>query len=849
MTKGVFALILLTVTGVMAAADAGDKHVFAHYMTCFSAPSDFYEREIELAKSYGIDGFALNCGEWRKFDKSPEGAPTRYVTNADALFEAGKKLNNNFVFFMSPDFAGPDIAKETMRNVGDMYRRYYRHPNLFRYQGKAFMSGYTGRTSDYKAVAEALRGEGLEMLVVPQTSLPYHPMAWSPEAARKLLSEPAVDGLGHFACDGTVGDLIDKNRVGQREALLAGKLFLAGVAPSYNSPNRRDFQGMAGVDAMWRGLTADGDKLVEIITWNDYGEDSNLMPYRWNQTKDITGMDREQFNRDEAFLDFFQYCINRFKTGVAPQIKQDRLYVTARTRKKDVTKIWNEKTQSWDDQRFTSWPSDQIHDDVQDKLYLTAMLIAPAKLTVKTGNAVNTFDLAAGVQHVSVDFAPGTPEMKLERDGKIIFDLADRRSIIDEVNQINSVKGKHQISREWTSGVASGPVVAKFDAANAKLDQVGQVSGNLYFADGKEAQALWQLPAGIAGKTYSFMIAFANPGKDDARLTLRFTVPGKDYQFQQCYFPVFLPPTGGEVKNTAFLFTIPAGAGSMSLNWEKCADNFNDRGDVSVGSIQLTELQHFTPNLERQNVWAVIPGGTFAMKDNGNVTVSDFAVNKYEVTNREFEEFMPAHRERRDSFSWRDNDPVIYVSWLDAAKYCNFLSAQYGLSKAYDEKTWKINREADGFRLPTEAEWEYVATGRGENRRYPWGDANPETKHGNVAAEPLSLNILSRQPVGAGVTPVGSYSAGASRDGVMDLFGNVAEWCSDTYLPYVDGDKKDFLEEGKSPHRSIRGSSFGYYNSQLVNTAREFNNPGYPGYVYIGLRLALPMTGYQKISH
>ncbi len=848
MTRGTLFLMSLAITGAVAAGEVADKHVFAHYMTCFTSPSDFYEREIELAQSYGIDGFALNCGEWRKFDKSPEGTPTRYVSNADNLFAAAKKLDTVFVFFMSPDFAGPDIAKETMRNVGDMYRRYYRHPNLFRHQGKAFMSGYAGRTSDYKVVAEALRGEGLEMVVVPQTSLPYHPMAWSPEVARKLLSEPAVDGLGHFACDGTVGDLIDKNRVGKREALLAGKLFLSGVAPSYNSPNRRDFQGMAGVDAMWQGITADGNDLVEIITWNDYGEDSNLMPYRWNQTKDITGMDREQFNRDEAFLDFFQYCILRFKIGVAPQITQDRLYMTCRTRKKDVTKIWNEKTQSWDDQRFTSWPSDQLHDDVQDKIYLTAMLTAPAKLTVKTGSSVKTFDLAAGVQHVNMDFEPGTPEVKLERGGQVVFDLVNRRSIIGEVNQINSVKGKHQISREWTTGVAAGPVVAKFDAANAKLDQVELRDGKLYFADGKAAQALWELPAGIAGKTYSFTVNFANPGKDDARLTLRFAVPGKDYQFQQCYFPVFLPPTGGAVKSTAFLFTIPAGASTMSLALDKTADNFDDRGNVCIGSVALTELKHFAPNVERQNAWAVIPGGTFAMKDNGNVAVSGFALNRYEVTNREFEEFMPAHRERRDSFSWRDNDPVIYVSWQDAAKYCNFLSKKYGLIEAYDEKTWKVNRAADGFRLPTEAEWEYVATGRGENRIYPWGNTPPESRHGNVAAEPLSLNTLSRQPVGAGVTPVGSYPAGVSRDGVMDLFGNVAEWCSDTYLPYASGDKQDFLEEGKSPHRSIRGSSFGYYNSQLVNTAREFNNPGYPGYVYIGLRLALPMAGYQKIS-
>ena len=216
------------------------------------------------------------------------------------------------------------------------------------------------------------------------------------------------------------------------------------------------------------------------------------------------------------------------------------------------------------------------------------------------------------------------------------------------------------------------------------------------------------------------------------------------------------------------------------------------------------------------------------------------------MTNAEYERFFPEHRERRDSFSWRDRDPVIYVSWTDAARYCNRLSAEKGLKPAYDEQSWQLIPDADGFRLPSEAQWEYVATGRGAHRRYPWGDEPPARKHANLPPDPLGLDPYTRSGAGSGTTPAGSFPAGASRDGVLDLAGNVSEWCTDTYLDERPRSGRNPVETGASPYRSIRGSSFGYYNSDAENTAREFNHPGYPGYIYIGFRVALPEAGLKK---
>ena len=96
------------------------------------------------------------------------------------------------------------------------------------------------------------------------------------------------------------------------------------------------------------------------------------------------------------------------------------------------------------------------------------------------------------------------------------------------------------------------------------------------------------------------------------------------------------------------------------------------------------------------------------------------------------------------------------------------------------------------------------------------------------------------------VTPVGSYEKGASRDGVMDLAGNVAEWCSDAYGPYDPTAAKDPLNEQEERYKVIRGGSWGYYNYSQRVTDREFNTPVYPGFIYVGMRVVLPQPDGNK---
>ncbi len=300
----------------------------------------------------------------------------------------------------------------------------------------------------------------------------------------------------------------------------------------------------------------------------------------------------------------------------------------------------------------------------------------------------------------------------------------------------------------------------------------------------------------------------------------------------QCYFmSVFLPPTNGEVRTTSFLWTLDDSVAALRLAHDEAVLgktdpdwwSYADHGNAKIVKIELVRSQLFRSEPRKNTLPELV-----------NLPGCGFSMGKYEVTNAEFEAFMPEHRAYRSAYSWRGREPVIYVNWFEAARYCNFLSRKHNLTPAYNEKDWTRNPVANGFRLPTEAEWECAASGRGENRPYPWGKEAPTAKHGNFDLDALSISPVVRAQAGGGVTIVGSFPAGASRDGIMDLAGNVAEWCDDYYHP-------DPAHQGKpSPYRSIRGGSWGYYGKSQRVRDREFNNPGYPGYIYLGFRVVLP---------
>jgi serine/threonine protein kinase len=172
-----------------------------------------------------------------------------------------------------------------------------------------------------------------------------------------------------------------------------------------------------------------------------------------------------------------------------------------------------------------------------------------------------------------------------------------------------------------------------------------------------------------------------------------------------------------------------------------------------------------------------IPGGSFVMgrdvsKDvpleqtpSHQVMVKTFFLSRYEITNKQYQEFV-RKTNYRSPLGWVGTDfpngaedlPVVNVTWEDAQYYCQWLS--------------KVKKES--YRLPTEEEWEYAASGT-ENRLYPWGN---DLEKGNTVYSDTSLGVTA---------PINSSTLASDKSpfGIIGLSGNVSEWTADSYRPYA----------------------------------------------------------------
>jgi iron(II)-dependent oxidoreductase len=217
-----------------------------------------------------------------------------------------------------------------------------------------------------------------------------------------------------------------------------------------------------------------------------------------------------------------------------------------------------------------------------------------------------------------------------------------------------------------------------------------------------------------------------------------------------------------------------------------------------------------------------IPGGAFQMGRSDSlpteapphqVTVQAFSMDKTEVTNAEYSQFV-RETNHAPPQQWgsvkapvgQELVPVSNVSYEDAIAFA----------------AWRSKRDGVTYRLPTEEEWEYAARNGDKDNLYPWGNT---WQPGRAATQEAGVNKEQ---------PVGTYPQGGNRWGVQDLIGNVWEWTSTRASLYPGSPLK--LPEVQKDWMVARGGSYGSQANKISATMRDWFAPNYKNQV-LGFRL------------
>lgn len=278
---------------------------------------------------------------------------------------------------------------------------------------------------------------------------------------------------------------------------------------------------------------------------------------------------------------------------------------------------------------------------------------------------------------------------------------------------------------------------------------------------------------------------------------------------------------------------LPSGTGKHIV-WDAGAENF------SLDGSYLYRVYADDGSSPPPENFVLVEGGTF---NNGtsDVTISSFYIDKYELTQAGYQAVMGSNP--ASGYGVGDNYPVYYVSWFNAIEYCNRRSMQEGLNPCYSYGTygtdpdawpsgWNSNREnhinvscnwtANGYRLPTEMEWQFAARGGNQSHNYTYSGSN-------------DLNAVGWYNSNSGSTTHTVGTKAANELGIYDMSGNVWEWVWDINGSYPSDAQTDPHGATSGSSRVLRGGSWNV-NADFCTVSYRYRNGATFTYDNVGFR-------------